>query len=229
MLDDVAWLAARTFLAPVEPKSRLSPCEERAGFTAGLLEPARGVVVPPTHVEAFSDTDCRMVSLAGFPTGRHHRLVKAAEARLAIHAGAAEVWVVPDPAAGDENALLIDFAAFREAVPAPAQLGLVVGEMPRTALEPTVRAARAAGIDRLVVRPDSAGDSSPGRAALAAVSEVLAASGGGIDIVYWAATLDEAVDGLAAETAAAETAGKGTAASAAVLPPRELTREEAKH
>lgn len=216
MFDDVAWLAARTFLAPVDAESRLSPREECANFH--FSHPLRGVIVPPTHVEAFADSDHSVVSLAGFPTGRHHRLVKAAEARLAIHGGAAEVWVAPDPAAGDENALLVDFAAFREAVPAPAQLGLVVGEMPQSVLEPTVRAARAAGIDRLVVRADNdTAGSSRGRTVLAAVGEVLAASGGGIEIVYWADSLDEAVDDLAAEAAV----------SAAVLPPRELTRDRA--
>ena len=114
--------------------------------------------------------------------------------------------------------MLVDFAAFREAVPAPAQLGLVVGEMPQSVLEPTVRAARAAGIDRLVVRADNdTAGSSRGRTVLAAVGEVLAASGGGIEIVYWADSLDEAVDDLAAEAAV----------SAAVLPPRELTRDRA--
>lgn len=71
----------------------------------------------------------RIGTVAGFPAGRSHVLVKAAEARLAADSGAQDIAVVVDPsliATGDDSGVLMEMAALREAVSAPVQLTAVV-------------------------------------------------------------------------------------------------------
>ncbi len=76
--------------------------------------------LPPTRVvEGCTST-------AGYPDGRHHALVKAAEARLACQMGAVEIALMPDPDAADDNAVLAEAVAVREALPHPARLLLCV-------------------------------------------------------------------------------------------------------
>lgn len=224
--SDIAWLVSRSFTdcytgrdadSPAETKETLARFTETAESVAPseaegnpreiTRDVTRGVVVAPTHVDALADAPVRVVSVAGFPTGRHHRLVKAAEARLAVQSGASEVWIATDPAAREYNHLLSDFAAFREAVPAPAQLGLVIGQVSRD----VVTAARAAGFDRLVI-------AYPGPAAEAQnvaqrAAEEVAQAYGGLEVVFWAGALDDAIDTLSSEGAGVE---------AAVLPLTEL-------
>ena len=67
-----------------------------------------------------------IIAAVGFPTGRHHILVKASEARLAISQGAHRVWACVDTSTTDANAALSDMISLREAVPYPADLGIVV-------------------------------------------------------------------------------------------------------
>ncbi|WP_068278410.1 deoxyribose-phosphate aldolase [Aldersonia kunmingensis] len=60
-----------------------------------------------------------IAAVAGFPSGKHHSLVKAAEARLAVQQGAAEIDMVIDvgaAVAGDFNAVLADIVTVREAI-----------------------------------------------------------------------------------------------------------------
>ncbi|MDK4282144.1 hypothetical protein ACPV6E_08350 [Corynebacterium propinquum] len=67
-----------------------------------------------------------IIAAVGFPTGRHHILVKASESRLAISQGAHRVWACVDTSTTDANAALSDMISLREAVPYPADLGIVV-------------------------------------------------------------------------------------------------------
>ena len=67
-----------------------------------------------------------IIAAVGFPTGRHHILVKASEARLAISQGAHRVWACVDTSTTDANAALSDMISLREAVLYPAHLGIVV-------------------------------------------------------------------------------------------------------
>ena len=82
------------------------------------------VLVSPHHVIAAEGAE-HVIAVAGYPTGRHHSLVKAAEARLAVQSGAAEVWVAVDALLGDATSLLSELVTLREACPLPVRLGLI--------------------------------------------------------------------------------------------------------
>lgn len=120
--------------------------EVRNGVAAAIAAGVGAVVVSPNHVataaktldryvrqhggDHYDDADessvLTIITAVGFPTGRHHILVKASEARLAVSQGAHRVWACVDTSNTDANALLSDMISLREAVPAPAQLGVVV-------------------------------------------------------------------------------------------------------
>lgn len=111
------------------------------------LLPLRGV---PEHL--------RVVSVAGYPSGKHHPLVKGSEARMAVAYGAHEVHVVLDAAnlvagdAGDVNAVLSEIVTLRESVPAPAVLQVGPGDLDLSdaRIETFCRAAVTAGADVVV-------------------------------------------------------------------------------
>ena len=113
------------------------------------------VVVSPHHVSLAAGVGASdIISVAGYPTGRHHTLIKASEARLAIQSGASEVWVSLDETVADANAVLSELIAIREACPDPARLGLIVPDAPLA--DATLKAAHQAGC--LIVRSRGAAD-----------------------------------------------------------------------
>ena len=113
------------------------------------------VVVSPHHVSIAAGAGAAdIISVAGYPTGRHHTLIKASEARLAIQSGASEVWVSLDETVTDANAVLSELIAIREACPDPARLGLIVPDAPLA--DATLNAAHQAGYQRLIVRSSAA-------------------------------------------------------------------------
>ena len=121
------------------------------------------VLVSPHHVSlAAGAGTADIISVAGYPTGRHHTLIKASEARLAIQSGASEVWVSLDETVTDANAVLSELIAIREACPDPARLGLLVPEAvgadAADAAAAAVTAAQQAGYQRLIVRSSAAVD-----------------------------------------------------------------------
>ena len=121
------------------------------------------VLVSPHHVSlAAGAGTADIISVAGYPTGRHHTLIKASEARLAIQSGASEVWVSLDETVTDANAVLSELIAIREACPDPARLGLIVpgavGADAADAAAAAVTAAQQAGYQRLIVRSSAAVD-----------------------------------------------------------------------
>ena len=115
------------------------------------------VLVSPHHVSLAAGAGAAdIISVAGYPTGRHHTLIKASEARLAIQSGANEVWVSLDETLTDANAVLSELIAIREACPDPARLGLIVPDAPLA--DATLKAAHQAGYQRLIVRSRKAAD-----------------------------------------------------------------------
>ncbi|MBS5998159.1 deoxyribose-phosphate aldolase [Corynebacterium sp.] len=121
------------------------------------------VLVSPHHVSLAAGAGAAdIISVAGYPTGRHHTLIKASEARLAIQSGASEVWVSLDETVTDANAVLSELIAIREACPDPARLGLIVpgavGTAAADAAGAAVTAAQQAGYQRLIVRSSAAVD-----------------------------------------------------------------------
>lgn len=121
---------------------------------------ANTVVVSPHHVSIAAGAGAAdIISVAGYPTGRHHTLIKASEARLAIQSGASEVWVSLDETVADANAVLSELIAIREACPDPARLGLIVPEAvgaDAADADAAVTAAHQAGYQRLIVRSSAA-------------------------------------------------------------------------
>lgn len=113
-----------------------------------------GVVVAPTHIGAAEAAGAaHIISVAGFPTGRHHGLIKASEARLAVQSSASEVWVSVDDAMDTVNEFLPDLVTIREACPEPVVLGMFA---PNPSASPdnarhAARAAELAGFDKVIV------------------------------------------------------------------------------
>lgn len=93
-----------------------------------------------------------VATVAGFPSGKHHSLVKGAEARLAVDQGAAEVDMVIDVGAaraGDYTAVLADIVTVREAVGDRALLKVIIesAALPDEAIVQVCRVAERAGAD----------------------------------------------------------------------------------
>ena len=149
MTTDAAWLSDHAFLMLVD--ATVTPGDVRGAVSSARSAGLAGVVLYPSHLALSGDTgDLVVASVVGFPTGRHHTLVKAAEARLAVAQGATEVWLTPDPTQTDVNALLAEFVAVREAVPPPVTLVVILESALRPDVREVAEAAARAGVDRLV-------------------------------------------------------------------------------
>lgn len=142
-----------TVLCVVDPAATAA---DVAAVAADAVSANYGICVEPTLLpacKAASEANLPVISWAGYPTGKHHTLVKAAEARLAVQFGATEVAIVPDLAAvADSSAFMSELISIREAVPRPARLSVV---LETTVLDSKVllRAARCAaksGFDGIV-------------------------------------------------------------------------------
>lgn len=88
--------------------------------------------------------------VAGFPSGKHHSLIKGSEARLAVQQGADEVDMVIDVGAaiaGDYNAVLADIVTVREGMGPQAVLKVIIesAALSEEAIVEVCRAAETAG------------------------------------------------------------------------------------
>ncbi|RVW01607.1 deoxyribose-phosphate aldolase [Rhodococcus spongiicola] len=93
-----------------------------------------------------------LATVAGFPSGKHHSLIKGAEARLAVDQGAAEVDMVIDvgaAVAGEYNAVHADILTVREAIGHTPVLKVIIESavLSDDAIVETCRAAERAGAD----------------------------------------------------------------------------------
>ncbi|MBM7459741.1 deoxyribose-phosphate aldolase [Rhodococcus coprophilus] len=91
-----------------------------------------------------------IATVVGFPSGKHHSLIKGAEARLAVEEGAREVDMVIDigaAVAGDYNAVLADILTVREAIGFDPVLKVIIesAALPDEAIVEVCRAAANAG------------------------------------------------------------------------------------
>lgn len=116
--EQVAALVDHTLLKP----------EATAADVAALVDEAAelgvyAVCVSPSMVEAavaHRSAGPLVAAVAGFPSGKHSSEIKAAEAALAVAAGAAEIDMVIDVGAalaGDFAGVRADIAAVRNAIP----------------------------------------------------------------------------------------------------------------
>ncbi|MET0316876.1 2-deoxyribose-5-phosphate aldolase [Rhodococcus sp. RS1C4] len=115
------------------------------GLELGVL----AVCVSPSMLPIRAD-GLVVAAVAGFPSGKHHSLVKGAEARLAVDQGAQEIDMVIDvgaAVAGDYNAVLSDILTVREAIGPTAVLKVIIesAALSDDAIVETCRVAEKAG------------------------------------------------------------------------------------
>ncbi|MGW5571797.1 deoxyribose-phosphate aldolase [Nocardia thailandica] len=119
----VADMIDHTLLAPeatADDVAALVAEARQLGVYAVCVSPAMLPVRAPGLVVA---------TVAGFPSGKHHSLIKGAEARLAAEQGAAEVDMVIDVGAaiaGDWAAVLADIITVREGIGDRARLKVII-------------------------------------------------------------------------------------------------------
>ncbi|QII03583.1 deoxyribose-phosphate aldolase [Rhodococcoides fascians A21d2] len=119
-MDDMT--LTRAALAGMVDHTLLKPEATTADVTA-LIEEGRelgvlAVCVSPSMLPIRAEGMLTAV-VAGFPSGKHHSLIKGSEARLAVQQGADEVDMVIDVGAaiaGDYNAVLADIVTVREGI-----------------------------------------------------------------------------------------------------------------
>ena len=120
---DLAAIIDHTLLAPQATREEVEAHVAEAaelGVAAICVSPAMLPVHAPGLVVA---------TVAGFPSGKHHSLVKAMEARLAVDQGASEVDVVVDvgaAVAGRFEEILGELVAVRDAIPNPIVLKVII-------------------------------------------------------------------------------------------------------
>ena len=133
----------------------LAPEATSADVTAAVAEARElgvyAVCVSPS-VLPIQAPGLVVATVAGFPSGKHHSLVKGAEARLAVDQGAAEVDMVIDigaAVAGDFAAVLADIIVVREAISERATLKVIIesAALSDEAIVEVCRTAERAGAD----------------------------------------------------------------------------------
>lgn len=171
---DLAWLASRVgradYVLPGGAPSATGATSDPSttdGGLAQLLDTAgAGIVCEPTRVAQTKRVSekagaaAHVIALIGWPTGRHHSLIKAAEARLAVEDGASEVWVAVDAvdAAKDVNAVLADVIAVSQVVEEPTRFGVTIpASLGVQALQELADAAGKVGVDVVAVGVDKQG------------------------------------------------------------------------
>ena len=132
-------------------KPEATPQDVTALIEEGLALGVLAVCVSPSMLPVRAG-GLVVAAVAGFPSGKHHSLVKGAEARLAVDQGANEVDMVIDVGAavvGDYNAVLSDILTVREAMGPTAVLKVIIESAALTdeAIVETCLAAEKAGAD----------------------------------------------------------------------------------
>ncbi|ROS23116.1 deoxyribose-phosphate aldolase [Cellulomonas sp. PhB150] len=144
-----------TALAQLVDHTLLKPEATRADVEALIAEGVALGVYSVCISPSFLPVDARGLKVAtvcGFPSGKHHSSVKAAEAAQSVADGADEVDMVIDVGAAKEGrfeAVQADIAAVRAAVPAPKVLKVIIESAALSDHEivEVCRAAEAAGAD----------------------------------------------------------------------------------
>ncbi len=145
-------------LAQLVDHTLLKPEATRADVDALVAEAGRlgtfSICISPSFlpVDVSSVPGLKVATVCGFPSGKHHSEIKAAEAARSVADGADEVDMVIDVGAAKEGRfddVQADIAAVRAAVPAPRVLKVII-ESAALSDDEIVRvcqAAEAAGAD----------------------------------------------------------------------------------
>ena len=144
--DQVAAIVDHTLLKP----------EATRADVAALIAEARDlkvgtVCVSPSMLPVAAD-GLVVAAVAGFPSGKHHSLIKGAEARFAVDSGAQEIDMVIDvgaAVAGEYDAVMSDIITVREGIGASTILKVILetAALDDDAIVECCRAAERAGAD----------------------------------------------------------------------------------
>src|SRR5262245_8325443 len=120
-------------LARLIDHTLLKPEATRADVAATIAEAARlgtySVCLSPSVLPVEVPEGLQLAVVTGFPSGKHHSSVKAAEAALAVEQGADEIDMVIDVGRaieGDFDSVQADIAAVRAAAPKPTVLKVII-------------------------------------------------------------------------------------------------------
>lgn len=145
----LAQLVDHTLLKPEATRADIDALVAEAG-TLGVYS----ICISPSFlpVDVSSVPGLKVATVCGFPSGKHHSEIKAAEAARSVAGGADEVDMVIDVGAAKEGRfddVQADIAAVRAAVPAPAVLKVIIESAALTDDEivRVCQAAEAAGAD----------------------------------------------------------------------------------
>ncbi|AQA23418.1 deoxyribose-phosphate aldolase [Rhodococcus sp. MTM3W5.2] len=141
------------------------------------------ICVSPSMLPVRAD-GLAVAAVAGFPSGKHHSLIKGAEARLAVEQGAREIDMVIDvgaAVAGDYNAVLADILTVREGI-GDATVLKVILETAALSDEAIVECCRAAELAGANFVKTSTGFHPAGGATAAAVRLMAGTVGGRLGV-----------------------------------------------
>ncbi len=145
----LAQLVDHTLLKPEATRADVDALVAEAG-TLGVYS----ICISPSFlpVDVSSVPGLKVATVCGFPSGKHHSEIKAAEAARSVADGADEVDMVIDVGAAKEGRfddVQADIAAVRAAVPAPTVLKVIIESAALTDDEivRACQAAEAAGAD----------------------------------------------------------------------------------
>ena len=123
----------RSDVAAIVDHTLLKPEATRADAQATVAEAidlgVYAVCLSPSMLPISTGGAVKTCAVAGFPSGKHHSLVKGAEARLAVESGADEIDVVIDVGAALAGALdevFTDILTVREAIGPDVVLKVIV-------------------------------------------------------------------------------------------------------
>ncbi len=145
--DELARYVDHTLLKP-----EATPADVEALVAEGAELGVFSVCVSPSMLPLRTPEGLAVATVCGFPSGKHHSVVKAAEAALSIEQGADEVDMVIDVAAAltrDFAAVEADIATVRAAVPSGKVLKVIIESAALTdeSIVGACLAAEAAGAD----------------------------------------------------------------------------------
>ncbi|MCZ4555120.1 deoxyribose-phosphate aldolase [Rhodococcus sp. PvR044] len=176
--DRVAQMVDHTLLKP-----EATPADVDALIAEARDLGVYAICVSPSMLPVRAE-GLAVAAVAGFPSGKHHSLIKGAEARLAVEQGAREIDMVIDvgaAVAGDYNAVLADILTVREGI-GDATVLKVILETAALSDEAIVECCRAAELAGANFVKTSTGFHPAGGATAAAVRLMAATVGGTLGV-----------------------------------------------
>lgn len=147
MTENIARYVDHTLLKP-----EATTADVAATIAEAAALGAYSVCLSPSVLPVNVPDGLKLAVVVGFPSGKHHSQIKAAEAALAASEGADEIDMVIDVSAAIEgryDAVESDIRAVREAAPAPVVLKVIIesAALSDEAIVAVSQAAERAGAD----------------------------------------------------------------------------------